>query len=156
MLEYRRRSVGFVFQRLNLTAGLTATENVMIPLLLRSVGSKEARTRALAALDDVGLSHREAHTPARLSGGEQQRVAIARALVGEPKLILADEPTGSLDSETGDSVLDLLSELPRERGAAAIVVTHDTRVASYAERVLGMRDGRLVEPELEAHQALRG
>jgi len=155
VLRYRRTSVGFVFQRLNLTAGLTATENVTIPLLLRGVGPKEARARALAALDDVGLLRREAHTPDHLSGGEQQRVAIARALVGEPKLILADEPTGSLDSDTGDAVLELLSELPRERGAAAIVVTHDMRVASYAERVLGMRDGRLIAPDLEAHQALR-
>jgi putative ABC transport system ATP-binding protein len=154
VLEYRRTALGFVFQRLNLTSGLTATENVTIPLLLRGVGHKEARARARAALEDVGLSRRGAHTPDRLSGGEQQRVAIARALVGQPRLILADEPTGSLDSQTGDSVLELLSVLPRERGSAAIVVTHDTRVARYAERVFGMRDGRLVEPELVPEHVL--
>lgn len=154
MLAYRRIKVGVVFQGFNLTAGLSAAENVAIPLLLRGVSHRQARQRALAALDDVGLLRREAHTPDRLSGGEQQRVSIARALVGEPKLILADEPTGSLDSETGDAVLDLLSELPRERGAAAILVTHDTRVARYADRVLGMRDGRLAEPDLETHPVL--
>lgn len=156
MLAYRRTKIGIVFQGFNLTTGLSAAENVAIPLLLRGVPHREARRRALGALDDVGLLHREAHTPDRLSGGEQQRVAIARALVGEPKLILADEPTGSLDSETGDGVLELLSELPRERSAAAIVVTHDARVAGYADRVLAMRDGRLVEPDLEGHPALPG
>jgi putative ABC transport system ATP-binding protein len=155
VLAYRRSKLGFVFQGFNLIAGLTAQENVAIPLLLRGVGHRDAHAHALAALDDVGLTSRVVHTPDRLSGGEQQRVAIARALVGEPKLILADEPTGNLDSETGDSVLDLLSELPRERGAAAVLVTHDVRVARYADRVLGMRDGRLTEPELQT-QALVG
>jgi putative ABC transport system ATP-binding protein len=150
VLSYRRTKLGFVFQGFNLTAGLSAVENVAIPLLLRSVSHREARARALAALDDVGLIRRASHTPDELSGGEQQRVAIARALVGEPKLILADEPTGNLDSETGDAVLDLLSALPRERGAAAVLVTHDARVAHYADRVLGMRDGRLTDPDLEA------
>jgi putative ABC transport system ATP-binding protein len=150
VLSYRRTRLGFVFQGFNLTAGLSAVENVAIPLLLRSVSHREARARALAALDDVGLMRRASHTPDELSGGEQQRVAIARALVGEPKLILADEPTGNLDSETGDAVLELLSALPRERGAAAVLVTHDARVAHYADRVLGMRDGRLTDPDLEA------
>jgi|HubBroStandDraft_2_1064218.scaffolds.fasta_scaffold02668_7 putative ABC transport system ATP-binding protein len=150
VLSYRRTKLGFVFQGFNLTAGLSAVENVAIPLLLRSVSHREARARALAALDDVGLIRRASRTPDELSGGEQQRVAIARALVGEPKLILADEPTGNLDSETGDAVLDLLSALPRERGAAAVLVTHDARVAHYADRVLGMRDGRLTDPDLEA------
>ncbi len=103
-----------------------------------------------------GSRHRAGHTPAKLSGGEQQRVAIARALVGEPKLILADEPTGNLDTETGDAVLELLSALPRERGAATVLVTHDARVARYADRVLGMRDGRLTEPDLEAQAAIGG
>jgi putative ABC transport system ATP-binding protein len=153
VLSYRREKLGFVFQGFNLTAGLTAAENVAIPLLLRGVSHREARRRALAGLEDVGLLRRSSHTPSELSGGEQQRVAIARALVGEPKLILADEPTGNLDSETGDSVLELLSALPRERGAAAVLVTHDTRVARYADRVLGMRDGRLAEPDLEAQPA---
>jgi putative ABC transport system ATP-binding protein len=149
MLAYRRSELGLVFQDFRLTAGLSAEENVAVPLLMRGVKHREASRRALAALEDVSLSHRSGHAPERLSGGEQQRVAIARALVGEPKLILADEPTGNLDSETGDAVLELLSALPRERGAAAILVTHDVRLARYADRVLGMRDGRLTEPELQ-------
>jgi putative ABC transport system ATP-binding protein len=156
MLTYRRMKLGFVFQGFNLVAGLTSEENVALPLLLRGVDHRKARTQALAALNDVGLEPRSSHTPAKLSGGEQQRVAIARALVGEPKLILADEPTGNLDTETGDAVLDLLSALPRQRGAATVLVTHDTRVANYADRVLGMRDGRLTEPDLEAPAAIGG
>ncbi len=156
MLSYRRTKLGFIFQGFNLVAGLTAEENVAMPLLLRGVHHREAGERALAALEEVGLGHRSGHTPAKLSGGEQQRVAIARALVGKPKLILADEPTGNLDTETGDSVLDLLSALPRERGAATVLVTHDTRVARYADRALGMRDGRLTEPDLEAQAAIGG
>lgn len=155
LLAYRRMKLGFVFQGFNLVAGLTAEENVAMPLLLRRTHHREAGKRARAALDDVGLLHRATHTPAKLSGGEQQRVAIARALVGEPRLILADEPTGNLDTETGDAVLSLLSALPRERGAAVVLVTHDARVARYADRVLGMRDGRLTEPDLEA-QAMIG
>jgi putative ABC transport system ATP-binding protein len=154
VLTYRRMKLGFVFQGFNLVAGLTAEENVAMPLLLRRMHHSEANHRALAALDDVGLRHRSSHTPAMLSGGEQQRVAIARALVGEPKLILADEPTGNLDTETGDAVLDLLSSLPRQRRAATVLVTHDARVANYADRVLGMRDGRLTEPDLEAQAAI--
>jgi putative ABC transport system ATP-binding protein len=156
MLSYRRRKLGFVFQGFNLVAGLTAEENVAMPLLLRGEHHREARVRALAALDDVGLRHRSGHTPGKLSGGEQQRVAIARALVGEPKLILADEPTGNLDTETGDVVLGLMRALPRERGAATVLVTHDTRVARYADRVLGMRDGRLTEPDLQEQAAVGG
>jgi putative ABC transport system ATP-binding protein len=146
-LTYRRTQLGFVFQSFNLVAGLTAQENVAVPLLLRGNTHREARRRALAALEDVGLDKRARHTPDRLSGGERQRVAIARALVGEPRLVLADEPTGNLDTETGDSVLELLSALPRERGAGMVLVTHDQRVASYANRVLEMRDGRLSERE---------
>jgi putative ABC transport system ATP-binding protein len=155
VLAYRRTRLGFIFQGFNLTAGLTAEENVALPLLLRGVEHREAHRRARAALDDVGLSGRSTHAPARLSGGEQQRVAIARALVGEPSLILADEPTGNLDSETGEVVLELLCTLPRERGVALVLVTHDVRLAPYADRVLGMRDGRLTEPELETHPAIR-
>jgi len=156
VLSYRRMKLGFIFQGFNLVAGLTAEENVAMPLLLRRVHHREANRRALDALGDVGLRHRSGHTPAMLSGGEQQRVAIARALVGKPKLILADEPTGNLDSETGDAVLDLLSALSRQRGTATVLVTHDTRVANYADRVLGMRDGRLKEPDLEAQTAIGG
>jgi putative ABC transport system ATP-binding protein len=153
ILSYRRTKLGFVFQDFNLTAGMSAEENVALTLLLRGVRRVEARRRALAALADVGLLRRADHMPERLSGGERQRVAIARALVGEPRLILADEPTGNLDSETGDEVLALLSALPRERGAAAVIVTHDARVAGYADRVLNMRDGKLTESRREARTA---
>ncbi len=149
ILEYRRTKLGFVFQNFNLVPGLSAEENVALPLLLRGVDHHDARARAIAALEDVRLGERAVHPPAKLSGGEQQRVSIARALVGEPKLVLADEPTGNLDSETGDAVLELLSGVPRERGVAMILVTHDARVAGYADRVLAMRDGKLVvwDPE---------
>jgi putative ABC transport system ATP-binding protein len=156
LLSYRRFKLGFVFQSFNLVEGLTAEENVAMPLLLRGERHSEAYQRALTALAGVGVEHRSGHTPAKLSGGEQQRVAIARALVGEPKLILADEPTGNLDTETGDAILDLLSALPRERGTATVLVTHDMRVANYADRVLGMRDGRLTEPDLEAQAMIGG
>jgi putative ABC transport system ATP-binding protein len=144
-LAYRRAKLGFVFQHFNLTAGLTAQENVAVPLLLRGVDHSEAQRRARAALDQVGLERRREHTPDGLSGGEQQRVAIARALVGEPLLILADEATGNLDTETGDAVLQLLAALPRERGAATILVTHDARATRHADRVFAMRDGRLAQ-----------
>jgi putative ABC transport system ATP-binding protein len=146
-LEYRRRKLGLVSQAFNLIAGLDAQENVAIPLLLRRVDRGEARRRAREALGEVGLSARAGHTPDRLSGGEQQRVAIARALVGKPKLILADEPTGNLDSATGNEVLELLSGMARDYGSATIVVTHDSSVAGFADRVYEMRDGRLSERE---------
>lgn len=144
-LAYRRTKLGIVFQSFKLQAGLTAEENVAIPLLLRNVDREEARSRAREALGEVGLSERRKHFPNRLSGGEQQRVAIARALVGKPMLILADEPTGNLDSATGTSVLALMSSTAREHGAAAIVVTHDPSVTAFADRTLGMHDGRLGE-----------
>ena len=144
-LAYRRTKLGFVFQDFNLSAGLSARENVCVALLLRGVSHGEAHRRAREALARVGLERRLDHTPERLSGGEKQRVAIARALVGEPKLILADEATGSLDTETGDVVLELLAALPREHGAAVVLVTHDVRATRHADRVLSMRDGRLAE-----------
>lgn len=143
LLAYRRTKLGFVFQSFNLVAGLTAAENVAMTLLLRGVHHREARDQALATLHEVGLAHRSAHTPARLSGGEQQRVAIARALVGRPQLLLADEPTGNLDTETGNCILDLLSTLSHERGVATVLVTHDARVARYSNLVFEMRDGKL-------------
>jgi putative ABC transport system ATP-binding protein len=152
-LSYRREQLGFVFQSFNLAAGLSAEENTAIPLLMRGVEHRQARGRARALLAEVGLADRLGHAPERLSGGEQQRLAIARALVGDPRLILADEPTGNLDSETGAAVLELLGSLPRQRGTAVVLVTHDARAASVAERVLCIRDGRLSEtktdPEVE-------
>ncbi len=153
LLAYRRNRLGFVFQDFNLIAGLTAQENAALPLLLRGTPHRHALARALAQLAQVGLEHRARHTPAELSGGERQRLAIARALVGEPGLILADEPTGNLDSHTGEEVLQLLSALPRQRGAAIVLVTHDARVGAYADRVLEMRDGRLTRDAQPQPQA---
>jgi putative ABC transport system ATP-binding protein len=154
VLAYRREQVGFISQGFDLMAGMSACENVAVPLLLRRVPHSQAHERASVALAEVGLTHRASHTPERLSGGEQQRVAIARALVGKPRLILADEPTGNLDSTTGNAVLELLSALPREHGAAVVLVSHDARVARYADRVVGMRDGRLADPELHEQEAI--
>jgi putative ABC transport system ATP-binding protein len=155
LLEYRRTQLGFVFQNYNLIPGLSAEENVALPLLLQGVDHRQADHRAAAALQALDLSPRRAHQPAKLSGGEQQRVAIARALINQPKLILADEPTGNLDSATGDAVLDLLVTQPREQGAAVILVTHDVRVARYADRVLAMRDGDVVAFDPETVPAQR-
>jgi putative ABC transport system ATP-binding protein len=154
MLAHRRTKLGFVFQSFNLSAGLTAQENVAMPLLLSRVDRHLAHAMAHAALEDVGLLERSAHTPKELSGGEQQRVGIARALVGNPMLLLADEPTGNLDSEAGETVIELLSTLPRKRGAAAILVTHDARVARYADRVFAMRDGKLAEQTAQPQAAI--
>ncbi len=149
--EYRRTELGFVFQNFNLIPRLSAAENVALPLLLRGVHRRQAFERACFALEEVGLSQRERHPPAQLSAGEQQRVAVARALVGRPRLVLADEPTGNLDSDTAEALLDLFSALSRERGVGMILVTHDARATGYADRVLTMRDGRLAT--LQAHTA---
>jgi putative ABC transport system ATP-binding protein len=140
----RRRSIGFVFQDFNLLAGLTAVENVAMPLELDGTSARDARTQALAALEELGLADRAGHQPDDLSGGERQRVAIARAVVGERRLLLADEPTGALDSVNSESVMRLLRDATR-RGAAGVVVTHEAQLASWADRVVFLRDGRLVD-----------
>jgi putative ABC transport system ATP-binding protein len=140
----RRRSIGYVFQEFNLLAGLTAVENVSLPLELDGVSVKEARAAGMVALEELGIPDRASHYPDELSGGERQRVAIARALVGNRTLLLADEPTGALDSTNGKAVLHLLRAACR-RGVASIVVTHDAQLASWADRVLFLQDGRIVE-----------
>jgi len=139
----RRRYLGFVFQRFHLLAGTTALENVELPLLYRTPDPVERRERARRALDAVGLAERADHAPAELSGGEQQRVAIARAIVGEPNLLLADEPTGNLDSRNRGAILELLRELRDRRGLAIVLVTHDPEVAGWAARTVRVEDGRL-------------
>ena len=139
----RNRRIGFVFQTFNLLPRFSALENVMLPLLYRG-RVRGAEERALRALERVGLADRAAHRPVELSGGEQQRVAIARALIADPALLLADEPTGNLDSETGAQVMRLLVELA-ESGRTLLIVTHDAQVAAYARRTLHMRDGRIVD-----------
>jgi putative ABC transport system ATP-binding protein len=139
----RRRRIGFVFQAFNLLPTLTALENVALPLELDGVAGKAARERAHAALKLVGMSHRESHLPRMLSGGEQQRVAIARALVIEPALVLADEPTGNLDSASGERVITMLRELVDERGQTVVLVTHDDEIAATADRIVRLRDGKI-------------
>jgi putative ABC transport system ATP-binding protein len=139
----RNRVVGFVFQSFQLLARTPAVGNVGLPLVYRGLGRSERRRLATEALQSVGLGHRLQHRPSQLSGGEQQRVAIARALVTEPAMLLADEPTGNLDSRSGDEVLDLLSRLHAERGVAVVVVTHDPGVAARFRRRVVLHDGRL-------------
>ena len=137
----RNRTIGFVFQSFQLLGRTTALDNVALPLVYRGVRRAERRERAEAALTAVGLGHRLGHRPGQLSGGEQQRVAIARALVGEPGLLLADEPTGNLDTASGAEIMGLLDGLVRDRGVAVVVVTHDPDVAAMARRRVHMRDG---------------
>jgi putative ABC transport system ATP-binding protein len=140
----RLNAFGFVFQQFNLIPTLTAVENVEAALAPVGVKTTELRERSLALLDEVGLAERSSHLPSHLSGGEQQRVAIARALVVGPRVILADEPTGNLDSETGADVIDLLAGLATSHGATVIVATHDAELAARAPRRVAMRDGRVV------------
>jgi putative ABC transport system ATP-binding protein len=140
---FRRRSVGFVFQFFNLVSTLTVLENILLPLELNGVAGAPAHARALAMLESVGLADRAASYPDKLSGGEQQRIAIARALVHNPALILADEPTGNLDADTGRQVLDLLDRLTRQAGKTMLMVTHSPEVVGMADSVLRVRDGHL-------------
>jgi putative ABC transport system ATP-binding protein len=148
LAELRLRAFGFVFQQFNLIPTLNALENVEAALAPTGIASDELRRRSLDLLSEVGLAERASHLPPHLSGGEQQRVAIARALVGEPRVVLADEPTGNLDSATGADVIELLGGLAARRGTTILVATHDAELASRAPRRLPMRDGRLVS-ELE-------
>jgi putative ABC transport system ATP-binding protein len=152
----RNRNVGFIFQAFNLIVDLTVYENVELPLTYRSMPIDERSERVRRALDRVGMAHRIRHYPTQLSGGQQQRVAVARALVGEPLILLADEPTGNLDSKNGQSVMDLLRELHRD-GATVCMVTHDPRFTRYAERIVHLFDGRIVEEthSAEAEEELR-
>ena len=140
----RNREIGFIFQAFNLIGDLTVYENVELPLTYRGMPGSERRQRVLEALERVGMSHRTKHFPAQLSGGQQQRVAVARALVGKPSILLADEPTGNLDSKNGEAVMDLLRDLHRE-GATICMVTHDPRYANFAERTIHLFDGRIVD-----------
>jgi ABC-type lipoprotein export system ATPase subunit len=143
--RYRARRMGFVFQFYNLLAVLTAAENVEMPLLLTGVSTKEARRRALEALDLVGLSKRANNRPGELSGGERQRVTIARALVNDPAIVWADEPTGDLDSNNAQEIIDLMCRLNREHGVTFAIVTHDISIGRRADRIVRMKDGQIVD-----------
>jgi putative ABC transport system ATP-binding protein len=145
----RNREIGFIFQSFNLIGDLTVFENVELPLTYRGTPAEERKTRVTGALEKVGMAHRARHLPSQLSGGQQQRVAVARALVGSPVILLADEPTGNLDSANGESVMDLLKEL-HKGGATICMVTHDNRYARHAERTIHLFDGRIVEETREA------
>jgi len=151
LAEIRSKKIGFVFQQFNLLARTSAVENVELPLLYTDVPAYERRRRSLEALQAVGLAGREHHQPSQLSGGQQQRVAIARSLVNEPSLILADEPTGALDSRMGLEIMAIFQRLNREHGITLIVVTHDPDIAAYANRTLHVKDGRLQEDERSMH-----
>jgi putative ABC transport system ATP-binding protein len=145
----RNREIGFIFQAFNLIGDLTVYENVELPLTYRGMPSAERKKRVHDALDRVGMSHRVKHYPSQLSGGQQQRVAVARALAGDPSILLADEPTGNLDSTNGEAVMELLRELHRG-GATICMVTHDPRYARYADRTIRLFDGRIVEESVGA------
>jgi putative ABC transport system ATP-binding protein len=142
----RNQEIGFIFQAFNLIGDLTVYENVELPLTYRGMASKERKERVQEALERVGMSHRMKHYPSQLSGGQQQRVAVARAVVGKPSILLADEPTGNLDSRNSESVMELLEELHKD-GATICMVTHDPRFARYAGRSIHLLDGRVVEVE---------
>jgi len=145
----RNREIGFIFQSFNLIGDLTVYENVELPLTYRGMSSADRKTRVTEALEKVGMAHRAKHLPSQLSGGQQQRVAVARAVAGKPLILLADEPTGNLDSRNGEAVMDLLQGLHRE-GATICMVTHDPRFARHADRTIHLFDGRVVEEVVEA------
>lgn len=154
LVELRRSTVGFVFQDFNLIPVLSAVENVALPMMLARRPVHERRSRAFDLLESVGLHHRVEALPGQLSGGEQQRVAIARALVNGPRLLLADEPTGSLDTQTGLEVMRLFAAIRAEHGCAIVAVTHDMRMASTADRIVRLRDGRVVDVHVPDRTAI--
>ncbi|HET7746891.1 MAG TPA: ABC transporter ATP-binding protein [Vicinamibacteria bacterium] len=151
----RNREIGFIFQSFNLIGDLTVYENVELPLTYRGMKAAERKTRVMEALERVGMGHRAKHLPSQLSGGQQQRVAVARALVGSPNVLLADEPTGNLDSKNGDAVMTLLHEL-HHGGATIVMVTHDPRFARHADRAVHLFDGRVVDEATEQGEVPAG
>jgi putative ABC transport system ATP-binding protein len=156
LAEIRGKKIGFVFQQFNLLARTSALENVMLPLTYAGVSGKDRQERALKALDRVGLSDRMHHAPNELSGGQQQRVAIARALVNEPAILLADEPTGALDSKTGVEIMELFQNLYKEHGQTVILVTHDPYVARHTNRIIKLSDGQIVSDEINRNPIKAG
>ncbi|HCB01091.1 MAG TPA: macrolide ABC transporter ATP-binding protein [Anaerolineae bacterium] len=156
LAEIRGRKIGFVFQQFNLLARTSALENVMLPLTYAGITGKDRQDRAFKALDRVGLGERTHHAPNELSGGQQQRVAIARALVNEPAILLADEPTGALDSKTGVEIMNLFQNLHEEHGQTVILVTHDAYVAKHTKRIIKISDGKIVSDEVNKNPIKAG
>jgi putative ABC transport system ATP-binding protein len=156
LADVRGRKIGFVFQQFNLLARTSALENVKLPLTYAGVSGKERDERAMKALERVGLGKRTHHAPNELSGGQQQRVAIARAIVNEPAILLADEPTGALDSKTGVEIMDLFQSLHRENGQTVILVTHDSYVARHTDRIIKISDGKIVSDEVNPNPIKAG
>ena len=161
LAEIRNRKIGFVFQNFNLLARTSALENVELPLLYNGQPNRDHRERAMRALQSVGLAGREHHHPNQLSGGQQQRVAIARALINDPQIIMADEPTGALDSRTSVEIMAIFQKLNREKGINVVVVTHEPDIAAYADRIIVFRDGRVqsdrtIEQPRDAQRELDG
>lgn len=156
LAEVRGRKIGFVFQQFNLLARTSALENVMLPLTYAGVSGKKREDRAMKALERVGLGERTHHAPNELSGGQQQRVAIARALVNEPAILLADEPTGALDSKTGVEIMELFQSLHKDNGQTVILVTHDSYVARHTDRIIKLSDGQIVSDEVNANPIKAG
>ena len=156
LAEVRGRKIGFVFQQFNLLARTSALENVKLPLTYAGFSGKERDDRAMKALERVGLGQRTHHAPNELSGGQQQRVAIARAIVNEPAILLADEPTGALDSKTGVEIMDLFQSLHRDNGQTVILVTHDAYVARHTDRIIKLSDGKIVSDEVNPNPIKAG
>ena len=147
LTRFRREKIGFIFQFYNLLSSLTALENVMLPLMARGIDSKTAKERSSLILNQIGLSHRLKHLPSQLSGGEQQRVAVARAIIGKPELVIADEPTGDLDSSTSAEIIQLMHQLNREMGITFVVATHNLTLCENADRIIEIKDGIIHEKE---------
>lgn len=145
LAQFRGKKIGFVFQQFNLLQNLSALENVMMPMIFQGVPEKERKVRAQKLLDDFGMEKRSNHKPTELSGGEQQRVAVARSLANDPEIIIADEPTGNLDSHTGKIIMEALKELHKKHKKTIVVVTHDPNIASYSEKIIHIMDGKIIK-----------
>jgi len=156
MASFRRKHMGFIFQHYNLLTALTALENAALPLVLQGVNTRERNKRAVEILKTLGLGDRMKNKPNQMSGGQQQRVSIARALINNPKILFADEPTGNLDTKTTREILELLTTMVKEKGQTLVMVTHDMEVASYADRVIRMVDGKIICEEIRGGEAVNG